>query len=151
MPTAAMSTMTATPTPPSPTPPPATPAAPALGAISVQDLYRLLEPITAPSNSPRAKFINWGLSYECTPLTVFEPTTEHECELVLELARREGRTVRAAGVGHSPSDLACTSGFMLRTERLNKIIQVSRRQMPLSHSPLPWRSPREMCLRHLPA
>ncbi|THG99118.1 hypothetical protein EW026_g3174 [Hermanssonia centrifuga] len=96
-----------------------------LSDISLRDLYRLLDPVTVPAASPRASFINWGLSYECTPLAVFEPETEHECELVLELARREGKTVRAAGVGHSPSDLACTSGYMLRTEKLNKIIQVN--------------------------
>lgn len=96
-----------------------------LADIPTQTLYGLLEPVTIPSESPRASFINWGLSYECTPLAVFEPETEYQCELVLELARREGRTVRAVGVGHSPSDLACTSQFMLRTEKLNKIIEVS--------------------------
>jgi FAD/FMN-containing dehydrogenase len=95
--------------------------------LSVPELYRLLEPITVPATSRRAKFINWGLSFECTPLGVFEPETEEQCALVLELARREGRPVRAAGVGHSPSDLACTSGFMLRTEKLCKIIEVSAR------------------------
>ncbi len=58
---------------------------------------------------------------------VFEPQTEEQCEYILELARREGQTVRAAGVGHSPSDLACTSGYMLRTEKLDKIIEVSLR------------------------
>ena len=78
-----------------------------------------------PSSSPKAKFINWGLSFECTPLVVFAPETEEQCAQILELARREGQTVRAAGVGHSPSDLACTSGFMLRTEKLDKIIEVS--------------------------
>ena len=101
------------------------PQRPALHEIPTDTLYRLLEPVTVPSASPRASFINWGLSYECTPLAVFEPETEEQCELVLELARREGKTVRAAGVGHSPSDVACTSQFMLRTEKLSKIIEVS--------------------------
>ncbi|KAH9929479.1 L-gulonolactone/D-arabinono-1,4-lactone oxidase [Fomitopsis serialis] len=74
---------------------------------------------------PRATFINWGLSYLCRPLAVFEPETEYQCELIFELARREGKTVRATGVGHSPSDLACTTGYMLRTEKLNEIIEVN--------------------------
>ncbi|EMD35022.1 hypothetical protein CERSUDRAFT_116534, partial [Gelatoporia subvermispora B] len=93
--------------------------------IPLQTLYSLLEPITVPSGHPRATFINWGLSYACKPLAVFEPESEYQCQLVLELARREGKTVRAAGVGHSPSDLACTSGYMLRTEKLDKIIEVN--------------------------
>ncbi|KZT05230.1 L-gulonolactone/D-arabinono-1,4-lactone oxidase [Laetiporus sulphureus 93-53] len=96
-----------------------------LADLPLQALYARLQPITVPAGHPRATFINWGLSYACTPLAVFEPETEQQCELVFELARREGRTVRAAGVGHSPSDLACTSGYMLRTEKLNKIIEVN--------------------------
>lgn len=98
-------------------PPPAT--------LSLQDLYDLLRPITAPASSPRAKFINWGLTFTCSPLSVLEPENEYHCELILELARREGRTVRAAGVGHSPSDLACTTGYMLRTEKLDGVLEVS--------------------------
>lgn len=100
---------------------------PPLADTALPALYALLRPITVPASDPRARFVNWGLSYECTPLSVFEPTTEYQCELILELARREGKAVRAAGVGHSPSDLACTSGFMLRTEKLDKIIEVSKR------------------------
>lgn len=97
----------------------------ALANVPLETLYALLQPVTVPAGHPRATFINWGLSYSCTPLAVFEPETEYQCELILELARREGKTVRAAGVGHSPSDLACTSGYMLRTENMNKIIEVN--------------------------
>lgn len=100
---------------------------PPLSKLSLDALYTLLRPVTLSASDPRSHFINWGLSYECRPLTVFEPENEHQCELILELARREGQSVRAAGVGHSPSDLACTSGFMLRTEKLSKIIEVSKR------------------------
>ena len=97
---------------------------PRLSAIPLHTLYTLLEPVTVPAHHPRSTFINWGLTYTCRPLAVFEPETEYQCELIFELARREGKTVRATGVGHSPSDLACTSGYMLRTEKLNKIIEV---------------------------
>lgn len=57
-------------------------------------------------------------------MTVFEPESDYQCELILELARREGKTVRAAGVGHSPSDLACTSGYMVRTDKLCRVLEV---------------------------
>ncbi|KAF7980401.1 hypothetical protein HWV62_38208 [Athelia sp. TMB] len=98
---------------------------PQLALLPLQDLYDLLRPITVPASSPRAKFINWGLTFVCSPLSVFEPEDEFHCELILELARREGRTVRAAGVGHSPSDLACTTGYMLRTEKLDKVLEIN--------------------------
>lgn len=92
--------------------------------IPLQNLYSLLQPITVPSTSPRAKFSNWGRTYYCTPLSVFEPENEFQCQLILELARRESKVVRVVGVGHSPSDLACTNDFMLRTEKMNRLLEV---------------------------
>lgn len=90
--------------------------------IPLQLLYDLLRPITVSASSTR--FNNWGRAFFCTPLAIFEPESEYQCKLILELARREGRTVRAVGVGHSPSDLACTSGYMMRLTKMNRLIQV---------------------------
>lgn len=92
-----------------------------LSAIPLSQLYGLLQPITV---SPNAKFANWSRTFTCSPLAVFEPTTELHCELILELARREHKVVRAVGVGHSPSDLACTTGYMLRTTKLNRLLEI---------------------------
>ena len=92
--------------------------------ISLQNLYHLLRPITVSPTSPKAKFTNWARTYHATPLAVFEPENDLQCELVLELARREGKVVRAVGDGHSPSDLACTNEFMLRTGKLNRLLEV---------------------------
>jgi L-gulonolactone oxidase len=95
-----------------------------LSDTPLQNLYHLLKPITVPSTSPKAKFTNWGGTYHANPIAVFEPENEYQCELVLELARRERKVVRAVGVGHSPSDLACTNEFMLRTCKLNQVLEV---------------------------
>jgi len=95
-----------------------------VASLPISLIYDLLQPITVPSGSPRAKFINWGLTFTCQPLAVFEPEDEYHCELILELARREGKVVRAVGIGHSPSDLACTTGFMVRTTKLDKVLEV---------------------------
>lgn len=71
-----------------------------------------------------------GLSCACADLacrhlrTVFLPTTEEQCVLIVELARREGTSVRCAGAGHSPSDLACTQGYMIRTDKLDALVEV---------------------------
>lgn len=97
--------------------------------IPLQNLYNLLQPITIDKRSPRARFINWGRTFQCSPLSVFEPENEFQCELIVELAKREGQVLRAVGVGHSPSDLACTKGFMLRTTKLNRILEVR----PVAH------------------
>lgn len=62
---------------------------------------------------------------QCRPRAVFVPETEEHCRFIVELARREQTTVRACGAGHSPSDLACTSGYLLRTDKLDRVIEVS--------------------------
>lgn len=93
--------------------------------LSTLSLYALLEEVTVPSSSPRAVFTNWARTYVCEPLAVFEPQTVYQCALIFELARREGKTVRAVGVGHSPSDLACTDEYMLRTTKLDRVLEVS--------------------------
>ncbi|KAH9982004.1 L-gulonolactone/D-arabinono-1,4-lactone oxidase [Russula compacta] len=93
--------------------------------ISLDQLYNLLGPVTVDRSSSAAVFQNWGRTFKCRPSVIFRPETEHQLELILELARREGQTVRAVGVGHSPSDLACTSGFMIQMNLLDKIIEVN--------------------------
>lgn len=93
--------------------------------IPLDELYSLLKPVTIDRSSSAAVFQNWGRTFTCTPSSVFRPESESQLELILELARREGQTVRAVGVGHSPSDLACTSGYMVQMDRLNKIIEVN--------------------------
>lgn len=90
--------------------------------ITATNLYAFLAPITVVQR--QARFTNWGRTFTCRPNAIFEPQNETQCELVLQLARREGKRVRVAGVGHSPSDLACTDEFMLRTTSLNKVLEV---------------------------
>ena len=92
--------------------------------ILLRNLYELLNPITVSPSSSRARFYNFAETFHCAPFTVFEPETEYQCELILDLARREGKKVRVVGAGFSPSDLTCTKDFMLRTEKLNRIIEV---------------------------
>lgn len=96
-----------------------------LDAVPTEALYEALRPVTIPPSSKYARFTNWSGTFSCSPLAVFEPESEHQCRLILELARREGKVVRAVGVGHSPSDLACTTGFMLRTTKLDRVLEIN--------------------------
>lgn len=96
-----------------------------LSLLSTSSLYERLGDITVPASSPHVTFTNWAGTFTCHPLVVFEPRNVRQCAMIFELARREGKTVRAVGVGHSPSDLACTNEYMLRTTKLDKIIEVS--------------------------
>ncbi|KAJ7366173.1 L-gulonolactone D-arabinono-1,4-lactone oxidase [Mycena albidolilacea] len=98
-------------------------------AATTTEADDILTAITVPSASRRARFVNWGLSYECQPLAIFEPENEWQCELVLEFARREGRVLRAVGVGHSPSDLACTGDFMLKMTKMNRLLEANQEKL----------------------
>ncbi|KAF8531209.1 D-arabinono-1,4-lactone oxidase-domain-containing protein [Gautieria morchelliformis] len=93
---------------------------------STEDLYHALRSVAVPPTSDRATFTNWGGVFRCQPLAVFEPDTEEQCRMIIELARREGKTVRAAAAGHSPSDLACTNGFMIRTTNFNRLLEITQ-------------------------
>ena len=107
---------------------------PSLSRIPPHQLYSHLQPITVDRSSSDAVFENWGRTFRCTPSTIFQPETEYQLELILELSRRERQAVRAVGVGHSPSDLACTSGYMIQMARMDKIMEVRYRRTRLSTS-----------------
>lgn len=93
-------------------------------SLSNVQLRQQLAPAIIPASDPRSSYRNWARSYASTPLTAFQPTTEEQCAAILRLAALEGRVVRAVGSGHSPSDLPCTSDFMIRMDKMNKLIEV---------------------------
>ncbi|KAG0310769.1 hypothetical protein BGZ99_000144 [Dissophora globulifera] len=72
------------------------------------------------------KFENWSKTFRCVPEQYFTPTTEEEVVKIIHLARLSGKRVKAIGTGHSPSDLACTDGFMVNTDKLNSLIGVDK-------------------------
>ena len=45
---------------------------------------------------------------------------------VLAFAREKGKKVKVIGNGHSPSDIACTTDYMISLCRYNKVLSVSR-------------------------
>lgn len=96
-----------------------------LTAVDNHALQAALHPISVSSTSPLATFSNWAKTFKCKPQRVFVPTTVLQCRQILELARREGARVHPVGVGHSPSDLACTNGWLVRTEELRGTVKVS--------------------------
>ena len=95
-----------------------------LASISTIDLQIALKGISVPSRSSQATFSNWAKTFECRPKRVFLPSSPRECQMIVELARREGAMLHPVGVGHSPSDLACTNGWLVRMEGLEGLVEV---------------------------
>lgn len=57
--------------------------------------------------SPVASKAAAGCGLNSTPDAVFLPSTVDDLVAIITLAHRYRKQVRAAGAGHSPSDLAC--------------------------------------------
>ncbi|GAA5978635.1 hypothetical protein JCM11641_002796 [Rhodosporidiobolus odoratus] len=104
--------------PPLPLPPSLT-----LDQLTEDDLRLLLEPYTVTSGSSLT-FTNWATTFRSRTAAVFRPTQVEQVRLAVELARREGKELRAAGAGHSPSDVACTEGYLLDLKGLKSVLNV---------------------------
>lgn len=55
------------------------------------------------------------------PLRIYEPETIEQVAAIVREARTVGATVRAVGSGHSWSDVALTTGFLIKTGRLARV------------------------------
>ncbi|KAM4771261.1 L-gulonolactone oxidase-like [Rhinophrynus dorsalis] len=72
------------------------------------------------------KFQNWAQTYGSSPELYFQPTSVDEIKEILDLARQRSKRVKVVGGGHSPSDIACTDDFMIRMDKMNKVIKVDK-------------------------
>ncbi|KAM9083537.1 L-gulonolactone oxidase isoform 1-T1 [Megaptera novaeangliae] len=70
------------------------------------------------------KFQNWARTYGCFPEMYYQPTSVEEIREVLALARQQNKRVKVVGGGHSPSDIACTDGFMIHMGKMNRVLKV---------------------------
>jgi FAD-linked oxidoreductase len=69
---------------------------------------------------------NWAGDQRCAPHAIEEPASEAELVDVVGRAADQGLRVRAAGAGHSFTDIACTDGVMVRLGRINRVLDVDR-------------------------
>jgi hypothetical protein len=58
------------------------------------------------------------------PLRIYRPATLGELREIVVTAEADGATVRAVGSGHSWSDVALTTGYLVRTDRLGAPLEV---------------------------
>jgi L-gulono-1,4-lactone dehydrogenase len=65
---------------------------------------------------------NWAGTQRCDPVAIERPKSAREVQSAIRRAIEAGRTVRAAGAGHSFSACVPTDGTLLRLDRLNRIL-----------------------------
>lgn len=66
----------------------------------------------------------WARTFSSLPELYVRPQSEAEVEKAVTLARRCGRRVVVTGSGHSPSDLTCTSSWMVNLDGLGDVVSV---------------------------
>jgi FAD-linked oxidoreductase len=65
---------------------------------------------------------NWTGDQRCAPSRIARPSSEDELAQAVAQATAGGLPVRAAGSGHSFSDIACTDGLLVDTSGMQRVI-----------------------------
>lgn len=65
---------------------------------------------------------NWAGEQRCAPARVERPGSQEELGAAVARAAGEGLSVRAAGSGHSFTDVACTDGVMVDLRRMRRVL-----------------------------
>jgi D-arabinono-1,4-lactone oxidase len=68
----------------------------------------------------------WARTFHARPELYIRPQSLQEIQKVVTLARRMRRRVVTVGCGHSPSDLTCTSAWMVNLDDFNEVLKVDK-------------------------
>ena len=68
----------------------------------------------------------WAKTFHSLPELYIRPQSVAEIQKAITLARRCRRRLTTVGCGHSPSDLTCTSSWLVNLDDFNKVISVDR-------------------------
>ncbi|OAQ57539.1 sugar 1,4-lactone oxidase [Pochonia chlamydosporia 170] len=67
----------------------------------------------------------WARTFSSIPELYIQPETLAEIEKVVSLAHKCRRRIVTTGCGHSPSNITCTSSWMVNLDQFNKILSVN--------------------------
>jgi L-gulono-1,4-lactone dehydrogenase len=71
-----------------------------------------------------AGWVNWSRTERCAPAVIERPWSSAEVAAAVGRAAAAGRTVRAAGAGHSFTAGVLTDGTMISLERMDRVLDV---------------------------
>lgn len=74
----------------------------------------------------------WARTFNSRPELYIQPHNLEEIQKLVKLARRCRRRVVLVGCGHSPSDITCTSSWMVNLDNFQKVLNVDREQKRLT-------------------
>lgn len=74
----------------------------------------------------------WAKTFHARPELYIRPESLEEIQKIVTLARRCRRRVVVVGCGHSPSDLTCTSAWMVNLDKYNRVLNVDRERKTMT-------------------
>lgn len=68
----------------------------------------------------------WAKTFYSRPELYIQPKSVEEIQKAVTLARRCRRRLVVVGCGHSPSDLTCTSSWMINLDKFNRLLSANQ-------------------------
>lgn len=69
----------------------------------------------------------WARTFYCRPQLYIQPQSIAEIQKAVNLARKCRRRLVVTGAGHSPSDLTCTSSWLMNLDNFNRVLLVEKK------------------------
>lgn len=88
----------------------------------VANALRELNTTTPFRASRRHTHATWARTFHSSPELYLQPQSSEEIALITTLARKCRRRLTTTGCGHSPSDMTCTSSWLVNLDHFNKIL-----------------------------
>jgi D-arabinono-1,4-lactone oxidase len=73
----------------------------------------------------------WAKTFLSRPELYIQPHTLEEVQKIVAIARRSRKRIVVVGSGHSPSDLTCTSSWMVNLDYYNQVLKVDTQKKTL--------------------
>lgn len=90
-----------------------------------QELSRL-DPAVPFRGTSTHQHHTWAKTFHSYPELYVQPQTSEELHKVITLARRCRRRITVVGCAHSPSDLTCTSSWLVNLDHFQDILDVNK-------------------------
>jgi D-arabinono-1,4-lactone oxidase len=77
--------------------------------------------------NPQVRYLHhtWAQTFFSRPELFFQPSTIPELQKIVTLGRRLRKRLCVTGFGHSPSDLTCTSSWLINLDNLSSVESIS--------------------------
>lgn len=92
--------------------------------LILEDELKKLDDGVPFRSSKRYSHHTWARTFHSFPELYVQPQSVEEIQKAVALARRCRRRITVVGSGHSPSDLTCTSSWMVNLDNFNKVVSV---------------------------